>query len=106
MQIVHEPFATDPFLHDIYCILDTLPPLPALPDVPQKTYVDPLIYVDVLDAAKEFTKEIDSASLTLEHLIGAGINLLFYSGLMSLVNLLSAKLCHNPEIASSCVEQH
>ena len=64
-----------------------------------------------MDAAKEFTDEIDPASLTLENLIGAGINLLFYLCLMSLVNLLvrrrhrllSAKLRHYPEIASSYV---
>lgn len=55
-------------------ILVTLPPLPALPDTPQKTYVDPLIYVDVVDAVKEFVNEIDPASLSLESLIGAGIN--------------------------------
>ena len=63
---------------DIYCILDTIKPLPPLPNVPQKTYVNPLIYVDVVDAVQEFTNEIDPALLTLENLIGAGINLLFY----------------------------
>ena len=67
----------NPILNDTYCILDTLPPLPALPDTPPKTYVDPLIYVDVLDAVQEFTNEIDPVSLSLEHLIGAGIQICF-----------------------------
>ena len=57
-----------------FFILVTLPPLPAVPDTPQKTYVDPLIYVDVVDAVKEFANEIDSASLSLENLIGSGRN--------------------------------
>ena len=59
-------------VNETSCILDTLPPLPPLPDTPLKTYVDPLIYVDVLDAVQEFTNEIDPESLSLEHLIGAG----------------------------------
>ena len=62
--------------------LPPLPPLPAIPDTPQKTYVDPLIYVDVVDAVKEFANEIDPDALSLHDLIGAGMNLLFYSYLL------------------------
>ena len=65
--------------HYFSCILVSLPPLPAVPDTPPKTYVDPLIYVDVLDAFQEFTNEIDPKSLSLKHLIGAGINFTFYT---------------------------
>lgn len=60
----------------VCCILDTLPPLPPLPpDVPEKTYINPLIYVDVVEALQEFTNEIDPASLYLENLIGAGVKI-------------------------------
>lgn len=62
--------------------LPSLPPLPAVPDTPQKTYVDPLIYVDVVDAVKEFANEIDPESLSLHDLIGAGMNLLLHSYLL------------------------
>ena len=65
------------FLNYIYRILDKLPPLPALPDTPPKTYVDPLIYVDVLDAVQEFTNEINPVLVSLQHLIGAGIYICF-----------------------------
>ena len=61
-------------------MLDTLlSPLPPLPlHVREKTYIDPLNYVDVVDALQEFTNEIDPASLCLENLIGGGINSLSY----------------------------
>ena len=73
-------------IKDFCCILDTLPPLPSLPlNVPEKTYIDPLIYVDVVDAIQEFTNEIDPASLYLENLIGAGVN--------SFLNYLFLSIC-------------
>ena len=51
-----------------------------VPDTARETYIDPMIYVDVVDAVKAFANEIDPASLSLEHLIGTGIKsyILFY----------------------------
>ena len=72
MQTVHQR-SHFTIVNNICHILDTLRPLPAIPDTPPKTYVDPLIYVDVLDAVKEFANEIEPESLSLELLIGSGI---------------------------------
>lgn len=62
-------------LRDVFVLvfyLVPLPPLPPLPDTPPKTYIDPLIYVDIVDAVQEFANEIDPQSLMLESLIGEG----------------------------------
>ena len=72
MQTVHQR-SHFKIVNDICCILDTLRPLPAIPNTPPRTYVHPLIYIDVLDAVREFANEIDPESLSLEHLVGAGI---------------------------------
>lgn len=72
MQTVHQR-SHFTVVNYICCILDTLRPLPAIPDAPPRMYIHPLIYIDVLDAVGEFTNEIDPESLSLEHLIGAGI---------------------------------
>ena len=40
----------------------------------EKTYVDPYTYEDPGQAVREFTKEIDASTITIESVIGGGTN--------------------------------